>query len=197
MQVGTCIMEVYSVEKVDTSMEILKAARDLFSQNGYNATTTKEIAKKAGVNEVTIFRKFQSKQKLFEAVYEYFNYNQNINIDSNDFKNHPNEFLVHLGKSLYNLFHSNLPLIQIELRNQAILDGSILPLQKFPNKIKGLITNYFISNQLMSEEESEMFSINFICTIFGLFININILQIFDPAPDFDKCLETLVNNLLK
>lgn len=185
------------MDKVDTSIEILKAARDLFSQNGYNATTTKEIAKKAGVNEVTIFRKFQSKQKLFEAVYEHFNYNQNINIDFNDFKNQPKQFLVHLGKSLYNLFHSNLPLIQIELRNQAMLDGSILPMHKFPNKIKGLISDYFISNNLMSKEEVELFSINFICSIFGLFININILQIFDPAPDFEKCLETLVNNLLK
>ncbi|MCL4419815.1 TetR/AcrR family transcriptional regulator [Patescibacteria group bacterium] len=184
------------MEKVDTSIGILTAARDLFSQKGYNTTTTKEIAKMAGVNEVTIFRKFQSKQKLFEAVYEHFNYNQNINIDINDYENQPKQFLMHLGKSLYNLFYSNLSLIQIELRNKAMLNESILPIHKFPKKLKGLISSYFVSNNLMSEDEAELFSVNFICSIFGLFVSINILHTFDPAPDFEKCLKTLVDSLV-
>lgn len=184
------------MERNDTSIEILTAARDLFSQKGYNAVTTKEIAKQAGVNEVTIFRKFQSKQKLFEAVFETFNYNPNININIIDFKDEPERFFLVLGNSLYNLFHSNLSLIKIELRNQAMLDGSILPLHKFSNKIKNLIIDYLRSNQIMNENEIELFSINFIAAIFGLFININIMHTFEPAPEFDKCLKVLVNKLL-
>ncbi len=184
------------MKRTNTSIEILTAARDLFSQKGYSAATTKEIAKEAGVNEVTIFRKFQSKQKLFEAVYEHFNYKQNINIDINDYKNKPKQFLMDLGKSLYNLFQSNLSLIQIEFKNQTMFDGPSLPLKRFPNELKTLISNYFSDNHMMSEDKIELFSVNYMCAIFGLFMNINILHTFEPAPDFEKCLESLVESLL-
>jgi AcrR family transcriptional regulator len=46
---------------------ILEAARQLFVAEGYRATTTKEIALKAGVVEKLIFSNFGSKAKLFEA----------------------------------------------------------------------------------------------------------------------------------
>jgi AcrR family transcriptional regulator len=44
--------------------KILSIAMEEFSVKGYEGATTKEIAKKAGVNEVTLFRKFGSKEKL-------------------------------------------------------------------------------------------------------------------------------------
>jgi len=47
---------------------ILDAALDAFAQRGFRGATTKDIAKKAGVNEVTIFRQFRSKRALFNAV---------------------------------------------------------------------------------------------------------------------------------
>jgi len=43
------------------------AARDLFAKRGYAATTTRDIALEAGVDEATIYRHFGSKAKLFEA----------------------------------------------------------------------------------------------------------------------------------
>ena len=50
------------------------AAHELFSINGYRATTTKEICARAGVAETTLFRAFGSKAGLFEAtVLESFN----------------------------------------------------------------------------------------------------------------------------
>jgi len=53
-----------------TEEKMLDAAFDLFSGRGYKATTTKLIAEKAGVNEVTIFRHFDSKMDLFRRVIE-------------------------------------------------------------------------------------------------------------------------------
>ena len=47
---------------------IVKSALSLFSANGITSTTTKEIAEGAGVNEVTLFRQFGSKQGLLLAV---------------------------------------------------------------------------------------------------------------------------------
>lgn len=49
--------------------DILFAALELFSEKGYNATTTLSIAQKANVSEKTLFKHFPSKQDLFnEAI---------------------------------------------------------------------------------------------------------------------------------
>ena len=45
----------------------LAAAHELFTTNGYRATTTKEICQLAGVAEPTLFRNFGSKAELFET----------------------------------------------------------------------------------------------------------------------------------
>jgi len=50
--------------------QILKTAIRLFAQKGFRGTTTREIALAAGVNEVTIFRHFASKQDLYTAILE-------------------------------------------------------------------------------------------------------------------------------
>jgi len=53
---------------LNTHEKIIKAAFELFSQKGYLGTTTKEIAALAGVSEITLFRHFGSKEKIFEEV---------------------------------------------------------------------------------------------------------------------------------
>lgn len=50
--------------KARTRQAILKAALELFSQKGFYQATTKEIARKAGVAEGTIFNYFPTKEDL-------------------------------------------------------------------------------------------------------------------------------------
>lgn len=47
---------------------LIEAARAEFSDKGIESATTRGIAERAGCNEVTIFRHFESKQKLLAAV---------------------------------------------------------------------------------------------------------------------------------
>ncbi|OPX58786.1 MAG: putative DNA-binding transcriptional regulator [Methanomassiliicoccales archaeon PtaB.Bin215] len=47
---------------------ISAAAFALFAERGFDGTTTRAIAERAGVNEVTIFRTFGSKEALFRQV---------------------------------------------------------------------------------------------------------------------------------
>jgi len=51
-----------------TREKILETALKLFSTRGYLGATTREIAKEAGIAEVTLFRHFPSKELLFEAM---------------------------------------------------------------------------------------------------------------------------------
>lgn len=53
-----------------TDQQILDAALDVIVQRGYTGATTREIAAAAGINEVTLFRRFGNKEKLMRAVVE-------------------------------------------------------------------------------------------------------------------------------
>ena len=48
----------------DTSQKIIDATMSLIRDKGYVATTTKDIAHLAGVNECTLFRKFKNKKDI-------------------------------------------------------------------------------------------------------------------------------------
>jgi AcrR family transcriptional regulator len=50
--------------------QILEAALHLFSDEGYHATSTSKVAKKAHVSEGLIFRHFNNKQGLLDAILE-------------------------------------------------------------------------------------------------------------------------------
>ncbi|MCB0699470.1 MAG: TetR/AcrR family transcriptional regulator [Chitinophagales bacterium] len=48
--------------------KILGAALELFAKDGYHATSTSKIAKHAGVSEALIFRHFENKEGLLNAI---------------------------------------------------------------------------------------------------------------------------------
>jgi AcrR family transcriptional regulator len=50
---------------------IFDAALDLLVLHGYEGATTREIADRAGVNEVTLFRRYGSKAALFERAIDH------------------------------------------------------------------------------------------------------------------------------
>jgi AcrR family transcriptional regulator len=52
----------------ETEQKIIAGAMKVFFEKGCDGATTRRIAEKAGVNEVTLFRKFQSKEKILQAV---------------------------------------------------------------------------------------------------------------------------------
>ncbi|MCC6498269.1 MAG: TetR/AcrR family transcriptional regulator [Propionibacteriaceae bacterium] len=56
----------------DSATRILDAASELFAERGYQATTTRLIAERAGVNEVTMFRAFGNKQGVLRAIADRF-----------------------------------------------------------------------------------------------------------------------------
>src|SRR5262249_32885738 len=55
----------------DRQQQIVQVAADLFSQNGFRGTKTKDIAERAGVSEAIIFRHFASKEELYSAILDY------------------------------------------------------------------------------------------------------------------------------
>lgn len=54
----------------DRRNQILQVATELFASKGYEGATTREIARRARVNEAIIFRHFPTKEELYWAVIE-------------------------------------------------------------------------------------------------------------------------------
>ena len=54
-----------------TKRRILAAAELTFSRDGFQGATTRRIAREAGVNEVTLFRHFNTREQLLRATLEY------------------------------------------------------------------------------------------------------------------------------
>jgi AcrR family transcriptional regulator len=63
------LQQLFDEEKLtEKQKKILVAAIEIFSEKGYAATSTSEIAKKAGVAEGTIFRHYKTKKDLLTSI---------------------------------------------------------------------------------------------------------------------------------
>ena len=62
------VTNIVSMDRWDRTHEALRqAAVELFAQRGYDATGTAQVAERAGVSEMTLFRHFSSKEALLLA----------------------------------------------------------------------------------------------------------------------------------
>jgi len=53
----------------ETRRQIIQVAVDIFTQNGFDSTTMKQIAREVGIGDATIYKYFSNKDKLIFAYY--------------------------------------------------------------------------------------------------------------------------------
>ena len=61
-------MDLSDLNLPDKEEKILQSAIQIFSEKGFSATTTSEIAKNAGIAEGTIFRYFKTKKDILRSI---------------------------------------------------------------------------------------------------------------------------------
>ena len=61
------------MEKSNTKQEILEAALDLFSVQGFKATSVSQIADAVGIRKASMYSHFESKQEILDAMEEFQN----------------------------------------------------------------------------------------------------------------------------
>ncbi len=59
------------LEASERRLKILRAAITLFSEKGFEGTTTRELARRAGISEGLLFRHFPDKRRLYQAILSY------------------------------------------------------------------------------------------------------------------------------
>jgi len=151
--------------------KILQASMDLFVRNGYKKTTTKLIAKEAGVNEVTIFRLFGKKKEIIAEIIKY----KMGNIDplasyfKNDAKFNLSEDLYNSSVLYFNSMSKNLPLMLTLLEE---LGGDFERIfSKLPMRVKEAYKSYFDEMHkrgIIIEQDTEFLALSFSTLIVGL-----------------------------
>jgi AcrR family transcriptional regulator len=61
-------MPASSSRALSSRDKVLRAARALFAARGFHGTSTRDVARRARVNEITVFRLFKNKQDLYLQV---------------------------------------------------------------------------------------------------------------------------------
>ncbi|TLS36111.1 TetR/AcrR family transcriptional regulator [Pseudalkalibacillus caeni] len=111
----------------EKQVKILEAAVEIFSEKGYAATSTSEIAKKAGVAEGTIFRHYKTKKDLLMSIVTPTLTKVLAPFMARDFvkkvfendHNSFEDFIRLLIKNRYEFAKKNLPIIKIFLQEIA------------------------------------------------------------------------------
>jgi AcrR family transcriptional regulator len=121
-----------------TKSRILKAAELVFSRDGFQGATTREIAREAGVNEVTIFRHFHTREELLGATLEHgcaafaglINYEE-------IFKGEPAECLERFVREMYSAVKQREAIVRAFIGEARLLPESTrCALQEFMLKRK-------------------------------------------------------------
>ncbi|MGM0804121.1 MAG: TetR/AcrR family transcriptional regulator [Bacillota bacterium] len=122
----------------DKQRKILEAAIDTFSEKGYAASSTSEIAKKAGVAEGTIFRHFKTKKDLLLAIVTptvakfvapFFIKSFAKEVFENEYE-HYEDFIRVVAKNRLEFVRKQFPVLKIFIQEIAFHDELREPFQK-------------------------------------------------------------------
>ncbi len=186
--------------RANTSDKILDAAMGLFSEKGYKSVTTKEIAREAGVCEMTIFRHFESKQNLFERAFDKYVFSPTVkNLFKNKLEWNLHKDLMKISEMYHYTLCKNEKTILMQLKNNELTIDLDSPLTKFPDELRKLLVDYFIKmkDKGVTIKEPEILAVNFLAGNFGIFTSLKILENFSTNVKIDNCIDEFVSTFVK
>ncbi|MEN6328771.1 MAG: TetR/AcrR family transcriptional regulator [Methanobacteriaceae archaeon] len=173
----------------DTEQKILAAALKVFAEKGYKGATTKVIADESGFSEFTLFRKFKSKENLFELVLlqgaeDLKQELLNVLVDS-EFED-TRDFLVYFVTSLDQVAGKNFDFLNLSLN-----DGS-MSLKPFLEESLRLLSQY-IQDHLPGQDVDYQ---SFALTIFAFIYMVNLDRYHGRSfLNHQEVLEGFIDNL--
>jgi AcrR family transcriptional regulator len=192
-------------DMTEKQINILSAAIELFSEKGYEATATSEIAKKAKVAEGTIFRYYKTKKELLFAIpnalskvslFEIFleDFNEILNDNHENFE----DFLRKIIMNRKKFVSETAPILKVIIQEVPFhpeLRSKILNTVIFPSTKKGIsiIEKFKSKGQIIDMPSITIINL-IITSIFGyLFLHYIALP---ELPENENDLEYLIQYTL-
>jgi len=204
------LKDLINLSNMDNNMtekqiNILSSAIELFSEKGYEATATSEIAKKAKVAEGTIFRYYKTKKDLLFAIptalskaslFEIFleDFNEILNDNHDNFE----DFLRKIVINRKNFVSETAPILKVIIQEVPFhpeLRSKILNTVIFPSVKNGtsIIEKFKAKGQIVDMPSTTI--INLIITSIFSYLFIHHIAL-PELPENDQDLEYLIQYIL-
>lgn len=155
----------------ETQSKIINGAMELIMERGYAATTTKDIAKRAGVNECTIFRRFKGKKDIVLSAMQLPEWNPGL--QQADFAVQTGDLKTDLCRFAQVYMEKVTPrMVQVSmgLRSPELFPVTAEGILSVPKLFKEVLTAYFIKQQAdgkLASEDIESLAMSFLSLCFG------------------------------
>jgi AcrR family transcriptional regulator len=166
---------IHMNESKNTSERILEAFTELFRNYGYKGATTRAVAERAGVNEVTIFRHFGNKKGIMDALLQSVSFSPNLEKIINE------EMVWDLEHDLWVIaegYHMYLEkakdLVLIGIREAGIFPDLNETIMQIPKQLKIHLVSYFTEMKRrgkLIDTDIDFQAMNFIWMNFGYFLS--------------------------
>lgn len=176
----------------------MQAAKRLFAQNGFHGVSIDEIVKAVGVSPAILYRHFNSKEQLYEAVLHEFSctresYVETVVDDDTGFEN----VLRGMTRVFVTSIVNNPDLLKMELHSQ--LEGSQASQEFFVNRWKSF-TDYIEYNltELQSQGKIEKINVQAAALMYqGMIREVLLLKCLPLTDRFENIsIDELVNELI-
>lgn len=154
----------------ETQNKILNAAMMLITEKGYTATTTKDIAKKAGVNECTIFRKFKGKKEIVAAAMSLPEWNPCLKESDFGYTGDLAKDLCSFAEVYLKKVTPKMVKISLGLRSPDLYEMTRDGIREIPDTFKKVLVKYFTEMQKQNKiqtDDIESLAIAFLAMNFG------------------------------
>jgi len=154
----------------ETQKKILNATMMLIMEKGYTATTTKDIAKKAGVNECTIFRKFKGKKEIVVAAMSLPEWNPCLRESDFEYTGELLEDLCSFAEVYLKKVTPKMVKISLGLRSPDLYDVTKDGIREIPDTFKKVLVKYFTEMQKQNKiqtDDIESLAVAFLAMNFG------------------------------
>jgi AcrR family transcriptional regulator len=202
-------MEVEMKKSEKTKLKILNSAIKIFYKNGYDGTTTKEIAVLSQISEGTIFKYFNSKKELLTKCIDKFIYDFTNEIIFNplekiieDKKDAPFEeilkFIIYDRTSLLDKYYKQITIFLIEAKTHPeikdILLIEIIP--KFDEFSKKLIEIGINKGEIKENTNNIVTIRSLVSSVFFMFINHKFINVISSGLTIEEEIDYLIEMFL-
>lgn len=154
----------------ETQKKILNATMMLIMEKGYTATTTKDIAKKAGVNESTIFRKFKGKKEIVVAAMSLPEWNPCLRENDFEYTGELLKDLCSFAEVYLKKVTPKMVKISLGLRSPDLYEVTKDGIREIPDTFKKVLVKYFTEMQKQNKiqtDDIESLTVAFLAMNFG------------------------------
>lgn len=154
----------------ETQKKILNSTMMLIMEKGYTATTTKDIAKKAGINECTIFRKFKGKKEIIETAMSLPEWNPCLKESDFEYTGDLIKDLCSFAEVYSKKVTPNMVKISLGLRSPDLYEITKNKILEIPDTFNKVLVNYFTEMQKQSKIQTdniESLAVAFLAINFG------------------------------